>query len=81
LKGRGPSSSAKAYFEWFVKSVTLRGGNSFSGFIKNIRQEAIDRLSEDEKTALREVLEAQPTGGQPLVEAAARAGGEGMDCE
>jgi putative heme-binding domain-containing protein len=73
LDGPWTIEQRKAYFEWFVKSVTLRGGNSFSGFIKNIRQEAIDRLSEGEKTALREVLEAQPTGGQPLVEAAARA--------
>ncbi|HCP11689.1 MAG TPA: heme-binding protein, partial [Planctomycetaceae bacterium] len=60
------------YFQWFVTSTTLRGGNSFSGFLKNIRQEAIDRLTDTEKVELKQVLEAQPTGGQPLVEAAAR---------
>ena len=72
LQGPWTLEQRKSYFEWFVKSVTLRGGNSFSGFIKNIRQEAIDRLTEEEKTALRDVLEAQPTGGQPLVDAASR---------
>jgi putative heme-binding domain-containing protein len=72
LQGPWTFEQRKSYFEWFVKSVTLRGGNSFSGFIKNIRQEAIDRLTEEEKTALRDVLEAQPTGGQPLVDAASR---------
>ena len=62
----------KQYFQWFVNATTLRGGNSFSGFLKNIRQEAIDGLTEEEKVALKDVLEAQPTGGQPLVDAAAR---------
>ncbi len=57
---------------WFVNSTTFRGGNSFSGFIKNIRQEAIDHLTDEEKMALKDVLEMQPTGTANLVEAAAR---------
>jgi putative heme-binding domain-containing protein len=72
LKDQWTMDQRQEFFRWFVTSVTLRGGNSFSGFIKNIRQEAIDKLTEEEKLALKEVLEAQPTGGIPLVEAAAR---------
>ena len=72
LKGPWTVEQRTKYFQWFVTSTTLRGGNSFSGFLKNIRQEAIDRLTDAEKVALKTVLEAQPTGGQPLVEAAAR---------
>lgn len=62
----------REFFQWFVTSTTLRGGNSFSGFIKNIRQEAIDHLTDAEKAELKEVLEAQPTGTANLVEAASR---------
>lgn len=72
LKDQWTMEQRTRYFQWFVNSVTLRGGNSFSGFIKNIRQEAIDRLTEEQKLALKDVLEAQPTGSIPLVEAAAR---------
>lgn len=72
LKGPWTLEQRQKYFQWFVTSTTLRGGNSFSGFLKNIRQEAIDRLTDAEKVELKQVLEAQPTGGQPLVEAAAR---------
>ena len=72
LKDQWTMEQRTRYFQWFVSSTTFRGGNSFTGFIKNIRQEAIDRLTEEQKTALKEVLEAQPTGGIPLVEAAAR---------
>lgn len=72
LKDQWTPEQRARYFQWFVTSTTLRGGNSFSGFIKNIRQEAIDHLTDEQKTALKDVLDAQPTGGIPLVEAAAR---------
>ncbi|MBL8814625.1 MAG: heme-binding protein [Planctomyces sp.] len=60
------------YFQWFVDSTNFRGGNSFSGFIKNIRQEAIDTLSEADKLALKDVLDARPKPAENLVEAASR---------
>ena len=72
LKDQWTLDQRKEYFQWFVSSTTFRGGNSFSGFIKNIRQEAIDHLSDADKAALKEVLEAQPTGTANLVEAASR---------
>ncbi len=72
LKDHWTMDQRKEFFQWFVTSTTLRGGNSFSGFIKNIRQEAIDRLTDAEKAELKSVLEAEPTGTANLVEAASR---------
>ena len=72
LKGKWTIEQRKEFFQWFVTSTTLRGGNSFSGFIKNIRQEAIERLTDAEKAELKDVLEAQPTGTANLVEASSR---------
>ncbi len=72
LKGHWTLEQRKEYFQWFVTSTTLRGGNSFSGFIKNIRQEAIDKLTTEEAIALKDVLEAQPSGTAVLVEASTR---------
>ena len=72
LKEHWTLSQRKEFFQWFVNTTTHRGGHSFSGFIKNIRQEAIDRLTDAEKAELKDVLEAQPTGTANLVEAASR---------
>lgn len=62
----------KQYFQWFVTTATMRGGNSFPAFLKNIRQEAIDKLTDDDKVALKEVLDARPTSTEVVVEAASR---------
>lgn len=72
LKDQWTLEQRKEFFQWFVTSTTLRGGNSFSGFIRNIRQEAIDQLTDAQKAELKDVLEAQPTGTANLVEAASR---------
>jgi len=72
LKQHWTLDQRKEFFEWFVRATTLRGGNSFSGFLKNIRQEAIDQLTESEKLALKDVLEKQPEGDPVLVEASTR---------
>lgn len=50
----------REYFSWFNKTGSFRGGHSFSGFLKNIRTEAIDKLSDKEKEALKDILEAEP---------------------
>lgn len=72
LKSHWTMEQRKEYFQWFVTSTTLRGGNSFSGFIKNIRHEAIDQLTDAEKAELKSILEAQPSGTANLVEASSR---------
>ena len=61
-----------AYFQWFVKSAEFAGGHSFSGFLKNIREEAIERLSDAEREALKDVLAEMPTPATPEIEANSR---------
>jgi putative heme-binding domain-containing protein len=55
----------KEYFRWFVKAAGYKGGNSFGGFVRNIRSEAIAYLTADEKTALKSVLDIPLKGNQP----------------
>ena len=60
------------YYRWFLEAAALRGGHSFGGFIKNIRQESIDSLSAGEAEALKEVLVLTPESSAPAIEAASR---------
>jgi putative heme-binding domain-containing protein len=53
------------YFNWFHKGATYHGGNSFHGFLKNIRTDAIKSLSDPEKAELQDVLAAVPQPKQP----------------
>ncbi len=62
----------KAYFRWFITSTEMAGGHSFSGFLNNIRQEAIDRLSPEEAEQLKDVLAQQPKPAEPVIESISR---------
>jgi glucose/arabinose dehydrogenase len=46
LKADWTLEDRKAYFNWFNNLAASRGGKSFIGFLRNIRQGAIDSLSE-----------------------------------
>ncbi len=46
----------RRYFEWFHLAAGHRGGHSFQGFVDNIRDEVIEKLTNSEKTALTDVL-------------------------
>jgi len=48
----------RAYFEWFPNAGSFRGGHSFSGFLQNIRNEAIAGLNPRQKRALGDLLKA-----------------------
>ena len=48
-----------AYFEWFLKAANYRGGASFSKFIEFIRTDALKTLSDEEREALKPVLEKE----------------------
>ena len=48
----------KTYFESFNAAAAARGGHSFAGFLRNIRNEAIAALPPTEKQALAKTLEA-----------------------
>ncbi|WP_406693821.1 c-type cytochrome [Singulisphaera sp. Ch08] len=50
----------KAYFEWLGQANGYRGGNSFRGFLRIIRTDAIATLSDSEKTALGSLLAEPP---------------------
>ncbi len=58
--------SRKAYFEWFnTVGVKYRGGHSFSRFIANTKTEALAKLTDAEKLALKPVLDAAPKNTDP----------------
>ncbi len=49
----------QTYFSWFPRARSWKGGNSFSGFIENIRQEALANIApESELAALGSKVEA-----------------------
>jgi putative heme-binding domain-containing protein len=50
----------QAYFSWYLKAANLKGGNSFSSFLENIKRDAVSTLSESEKADLKPILEARP---------------------
>ncbi len=45
-----------AYFEWFLKAASYRGGASFAKFIQFIRDDAVASLSTSQKESLKETL-------------------------
>ncbi len=56
----------RRYFEWFNKATSYRGGASFAGFIKLIKNDALATCSEAEKRELKPILEAVPVVKSPL---------------
>lgn len=60
LKSGWTPELRKEYFSWFLKAGTFKGGMSFEGFMTNIKKDAVERLSAEEKVALKEILEARP---------------------
>ena len=53
------------YFNWFHKAAGYHGGNSFHGFLRNIRSDAIKSLSDDVRAELKDVLASEPKPSQP----------------
>ncbi|MGZ4962922.1 MAG: family 16 glycoside hydrolase, partial [Limisphaerales bacterium] len=56
----------EAYFKWFIKAGGYRGGASFGGFMKLIKNDAVATLSDAEKEQLKPVLEAKPQAQSSL---------------
>ncbi len=67
------TNTRRAYFQWFYDVATARGGASFGGFIENIRQVAIQQLTDEEKGTLGELVGAPPAAKDPLADLAPRA--------
>jgi putative heme-binding domain-containing protein len=54
------------YFRWFVDVASAyRGGNTFASSLRTIKDQAIATLSDAERTALKPILDAQPTRKSP----------------
>ena len=51
-------SERKAYFQWFYDALRWSGGRSYVGFIEDIRSDAIEHLSQDDKEALADLVDA-----------------------
>ena len=49
-----------AYFEWFLKAASYKGGASFDTFMEFIRTDAENSLTAAEKESLKEVLARKP---------------------
>ena len=61
------------YFRWFVTTAAgYRGGNTFARALNTIKSEAVRNLSEDDKLALKPVLELRPESKSPQTVLAAR---------
>jgi putative heme-binding domain-containing protein len=53
------------YFNWFHRAAAYRGGNSFHGFLRNIRKDAVKSLSAAEAVELKDVLAVEPQPARP----------------
>ena len=72
LKTGWTPSLRKTYFEWLAKAVNYKGGASFGLFVQGIKKDAIATLSDDEKVAFKDVLEAKPGTPSTLIRAMPR---------
>lgn len=54
------------YFRWFHKAASFKGGSSLNGFLRDIKADAADNLSEADQLALQKILETKPEKVSPL---------------
>jgi putative heme-binding domain-containing protein len=50
----------KEYFTWFLKAASYKGGSSFANFLRLIKTDALASLTDGERVALKEVINASP---------------------
>ena len=54
------------YFRWYKKAETFKGGNSFSGFLKNFRDEALAHVPEELKIDIERIQSEKSSSGPPF---------------
>jgi putative heme-binding domain-containing protein len=54
-------SLRKSFFSWFNNAKRFRGGNSFSGFLNNIKKEALKNVPDEERSQLAVLSEELTT--------------------
>ncbi len=56
----------KSFFAWFPRTAPWQGGNSFRGFLENIRKDALATITNpDEKAAMTALSTAKAAGADP----------------
>jgi putative heme-binding domain-containing protein len=60
------------YFNWYVDSGKSKGGNSFGGYISNIKKLAVDGLPDGVKESLSSVINREAEGTDPYADLKAR---------
>jgi putative heme-binding domain-containing protein len=60
------------YFGWFLKAANFKGGSSLRGFLRDIKADALDNLSEADEKALEPILAKKPEVVSPLAALTAR---------
>jgi putative heme-binding domain-containing protein len=61
LKSGWTTALRRSFFQWLQKANEYTGGNSFRGFMTQIRRAALDNLSGSERDELKDVIDALPT--------------------
>jgi putative heme-binding domain-containing protein len=72
LKTGWTPSLREEYFRWFVTSETFRGGNTFASSLRHAKKDAVENLSDDQKAALKPILEAHTDQKSPRAALVAR---------
>ena len=52
----------KEYFNWFIRASGYKGGASFALFVENIKQDAVAKLTDQQRQTLKPILNAKPAG-------------------
>jgi putative heme-binding domain-containing protein len=60
------------YFRWFLKAASFKGGSSLNNFIRDIKNDALENVSEEDQVALKSILETKPQKVTPMQALAAR---------
>ncbi len=63
LKSGWDAGKRKEFFAWLLKAHDFKGGNSFRGFLRLIKADAVATLTPEEKKELKPILDAQPGSG------------------
>jgi putative heme-binding domain-containing protein len=63
LKGGWTPELRKDYFTWMQKADGYRGGNSFGGFLSQIRSDALTHLNVHDRAAIQSLLEVKRATG------------------
>ena len=53
------------YFKWLLRAQSFKGGASFQKFVESIKTDAVANLPDDQKAALKDLIDAVPQADAP----------------